>query len=197
MTDAPRARDPWERQDGETDRAFAAFIAYRDLGPARRQSTVAEQTGESIAQVYRWSSDHRWAERASDWDDHRDEVRRRAELDEVATMARRHVQLGQEMTEAVLEALKSRRENKRILPASTLAQIAKHGVEIERLARGLPSDVTRTDVGEAREDEDFDRLLEDPRTRSLLVAAASRSTPLEGDAGADGGVDLARSVADG
>jgi len=34
-------RDPWERMPGETDRAWAAFMAYRDAGPLRRKVDVA------------------------------------------------------------------------------------------------------------------------------------------------------------
>lgn len=36
-------RDPWERIDGETDKAWAAFRAYRDAGPLRRRIAVARK----------------------------------------------------------------------------------------------------------------------------------------------------------
>lgn len=172
----------------ETDRAFGAFTRYRDQGPRRKQHRVASELAEPIKRVHRWSSDFDWSDRASAWDDHRDEVRRAAELSEIEEMGRRHAQLGAKMTAAAQRALEVREKGDRPIPASTIAQVAKHGVEIERLARGLHTDHTLTDVGAAaEEDQDFERLLEDPRTRSHLVSAASRPAPVEGSTPKDGG----------
>jgi hypothetical protein len=73
---------PWERQEGESAKAFSAFEIYRRLGPAR---TVAEawrqywslsgahNAGEAPPRVMpyfsQWAVQWRWQERALAWDD--------------------------------------------------------------------------------------------------------------------------------
>ena len=37
----------WERQEGETSRAYEAFSAYRDLGSARSLAKVGQLLGKS------------------------------------------------------------------------------------------------------------------------------------------------------
>jgi len=55
-------RQLWERIQGETGLAYAAFRRFRDLGP--RRSLVGARSIER-----RWSYRWRWAERAAAWDD--------------------------------------------------------------------------------------------------------------------------------
>jgi hypothetical protein len=73
---------PWERQEGESAKAFSAFEIYRRLGPAR---TVAEAwrqywslsggrgTGAAPPRVMpyfsEWAVQWRWQERALAWED--------------------------------------------------------------------------------------------------------------------------------
>ena len=87
----------WERQPGETAKAFAAFCAYRDL-PAERRSVreayVAagrpqpghNQAVRSAPGTWReWASHNAWATRAEAWDREQDRfaqaalIRRRAQ----------------------------------------------------------------------------------------------------------------------
>jgi len=69
----------WERQLGETDRAWRCFLAYRDMDP-RSQQKVADLIGCHITTVrhhfQRWS----WVERVRALDNHL-ESRRRIALD--------------------------------------------------------------------------------------------------------------------
>jgi len=70
----------FERQDGETVKAFEAFKVYRDLGPERSLAKVAEirygKTTSNARQVARWSSRFDWVERAAAWDDYHEMIRR-------------------------------------------------------------------------------------------------------------------------
>ncbi|WP_062202045.1 hypothetical protein [Demequina salsinemoris] len=68
----------WERQDGETPRAFGAFAHYRDAGPTRSLRSTAEAVGVSHRTVFRWSSAHEWVSRAAWWDAECDRARQRA-----------------------------------------------------------------------------------------------------------------------
>jgi len=48
---------------GETPRAFAAFMAFFNLGHSRSLKAVAERLDESLHAVKRWSAKYAWSER--------------------------------------------------------------------------------------------------------------------------------------
>lgn len=75
------ARKPWDRMEGESDKAFAAFNVYKNLTPSERsKSRVSyeiydKKRGMSWAsdkkphgRVNKWSVDFNWVERAGAWD---------------------------------------------------------------------------------------------------------------------------------
>lgn len=79
-------RRPWERLPDETDRAWAAFCVYRDMGPETRsynrayQQRYAKPEGAQAPAFFRrWGAQQSWVERARAWDHHLDEVNRRAQ----------------------------------------------------------------------------------------------------------------------
>ena len=45
---------------GESNRAFAAFCVYRELGPQRRYATVVKKVGRSLRTIKRWAHDFDW-----------------------------------------------------------------------------------------------------------------------------------------
>lgn len=51
------------RCPGETPRALGAFIAWFNLGQGRSLPAVADQLGEKLDTIKKWSSQHRWADR--------------------------------------------------------------------------------------------------------------------------------------
>jgi hypothetical protein len=73
-------RAAWERQPGETSRAFAAFAIYRDMSPGERslRATRGPRRGHAARTVRTWSVKNRWVERAAAWDAEQDRVRREA-----------------------------------------------------------------------------------------------------------------------
>ena len=88
-TDPGDGRQPWERQPGESDRAWAAFQAYRDMGAGNRsfnktyQKRYSKPSHAEAPQFFRnWAREHRWFERATAWDRHLDDVNRQAQEDE-------------------------------------------------------------------------------------------------------------------
>lgn len=63
----------WERDAGETDKAFAAFVAYRELGTGRSLEKVGAKWGKTGGYqkvLERWSSQYDWGKRVSAYDDH-------------------------------------------------------------------------------------------------------------------------------
>jgi hypothetical protein len=70
-------RQPSQRLEKESSKAFAAFLAFRDLGPERTYEKVARKLQKSAPLIARWGKRHNWHHRAADWDEHNDrEVQR-------------------------------------------------------------------------------------------------------------------------
>lgn len=76
---------PWDRQPGETSKAYEAFAIYRDLGSSRSVRLVSEQLAKTQTVIKRWSSKYEWVERAAAWDS----IPARATAEAYSDMARR------------------------------------------------------------------------------------------------------------
>lgn len=71
----------WEKQEGETPKAYAAFQIYRDLGVQRSLAKCAETyygARKNLAQMGVWSSRFNWVERVGHYDAWLDMVARGA-----------------------------------------------------------------------------------------------------------------------
>jgi hypothetical protein len=165
MSIAVPDRQPWERQPKETSAAFQAFAYYRDLGTQRSLRQVAEwlietnprRTTTSVENVRRnvakWSTNDHWQERIDAYELHNDRAALQAREQAAAEMRARHL----ETSEAFLAAVRTRvlgrefpnGENVEPLdPAaitdwSEAARLFETGVKQERLARGLPTDISQ------------------------------------------------------
>src|SRR5215469_4847669 len=74
--------ESWVQIKGETNNAYAAFCAFRDLGLVRtiRKAVEAAEKDEALwAKRYRvwlnWSGQFRWKERAADYDRHIEQMK--------------------------------------------------------------------------------------------------------------------------
>lgn len=76
--------EPWERQEGESSKAYEAFCVYRDMGADRTQQAVADQLTKSRTIVGRWAAEFHWVARTEAWDS----VPARAVVDAYTEMAR-------------------------------------------------------------------------------------------------------------
>ena len=79
-------RYPWSQQKGETPRAYACFVEFRDLGPGRSIGDMIEKPlellqGKAVKRqaLYNMSSRWMWAHRAAAWDRHLDKKRQSAQ----------------------------------------------------------------------------------------------------------------------
>src|SRR5229473_5742691 len=63
------SRQPWDRMEGETHRAYSAFIAYRDIGSDRTIQKAADLLQKSGSVLRRWAVKFNWRTRAADFDD--------------------------------------------------------------------------------------------------------------------------------
>lgn len=96
-------KQPWDRLDDETDKAYSAFCCYRGLDPRNRSmysayklylskcNTGGKPAHRTPTYMTQWSVRYRWVARAIAWDDHLDRERRLAQKEEVREIARRQV----------------------------------------------------------------------------------------------------------
>lgn len=82
----------FERQRGEGEKAWSAFVEYLELGRDRSLAKLAHELGRKPSykrHLERWSSAHNWVARAAAWDEHQRQERRRenAQLAEEAQAA--------------------------------------------------------------------------------------------------------------
>lgn len=197
-------RDPWERQVGETAKAFYAFNVYRQLGPSRSIRATGEKLGKTATHLEKWSHRFDWVIRAGDWDAHMAGIARAAEIVERTRMAKRHVQIGVGLQNEVIRSLQARQlgwerhladpanvKAPKPLDASDVRHWALAGVTIERLARGEATErhehgptPPADEPGRNIESDIVERILADPE---LAAAADTLAAAVEGLTRSDGG----------
>lgn len=93
----------WERQPGETSRAYEAFCIYRDLGAARSLAKVGELLGKSKALMERWSAAHSWVDRVAALEARDEMLRREAVEEHLQAIAEDHATREVRIQEKLLE----------------------------------------------------------------------------------------------
>jgi len=79
VVDLANDRHPWDRQPKESDRAWAAFIVYRDLGIGRSIRAAVERLGKNKrynGTAQQMSARYGWRIRVEAFDRERDRIRR-------------------------------------------------------------------------------------------------------------------------
>jgi len=87
----------WDRKDEESFRAFAAFVAYRDMGVKRSIRGLARTLECHDAQLAKWSTIHLWQKRCTAWDDYLDRQSQNIQIDQCRVMKERQIALGLEL----------------------------------------------------------------------------------------------------
>jgi hypothetical protein len=166
-------REPWIRQHGESRQAFAAFAAYRDLGPARSLAKVGRQLGKSTALLERWSARDGWVERAAAWDGELDRCKREKQLAAIEEMAERHAAVACLFQHKVIETLNGMTaEQVAALTPSELIAWLTQAARLERLSRGEPEDIARLNHAGA---EGTEPLLVPPVQQTVVVETVVRN----------------------
>ena len=145
---APPDTTPWERQDGESPQAWAAFQAFRDLGQDRTLRAAAEKIGRSRSTLTRYSMEFTWVDRAAAWDREQDRQAQKAQLAEIKKMRKTHADLGSAMLVKAAKALKRIPDDE--IKAGDISRMVEVGSKLERIARG--------DVGEVIEEREGESL---------------------------------------
>lgn len=86
----PEPEHPWERLPGESETAFQAWQAYRDMPIPRSTRGVAERLGKSRTVIGHWSVRHGWVTRAALFDSYRDREALKVRMDAIVKMEQQH-----------------------------------------------------------------------------------------------------------
>lgn len=139
----------WQRKPDESRRAYEAFLLYRNSA-TRRLAEVAEKLVPacSVPNVARWSTRHRWQQRAWSWDKEEDRKQQEEEARARSAARKRHLQIAQSMQEVAVRGLmemKARAASGAALNMSPteVENMLTEGIKIERLVLGVEKDRSR------------------------------------------------------
>lgn len=135
-------RDPWERQKGEGAKAFQAFVVFRDIDPEERSvRAVAKKLGKGKWLLQRWCARWHWRERAAEYDNYLDKLKRRKLEKEVESMRERQLGQARALQARGLEILKAK------MPEggsySDAVRLVIEGAKLERLNLGVETEIVR------------------------------------------------------
>lgn len=138
----------WERKEGESLHGYEAFVLYRS-STERKTASVARALGLELETVDNLAKRHKWKERAAAWDAEVDRRLRETEVDALAQMRRRQIEIGIGMQHAAALELRSLVRSieaaeasagggprDHVLKPAELVKLVEAGVNIERVNRG-------------------------------------------------------------
>lgn len=165
-------KKPWERQDGETPKAFEAFCVYLELGDSRSVRAAAQKCSKSASLFMRWSAANKWVERAAA---HDEELRRQAfekRKQETRNMQTRQLQTAIIIQKKALEAI-----NKMPIESMKPQDALRFFMEASRIEKELRVDMETVETAAGKEAQD-----NSPSTyMDALIAAHKRRTEGSGE----------------
>jgi hypothetical protein len=145
----------WQRQPGESPKAFGAFVLFRNLDPKERSlQRVVRECNRSVSLIGRWSSRWEWVERAAQFDDYLEMRRIEARIEAKQRLDEEELTI---IRAARMQAIKA-------LTEMNPEQLAKDLKELRLWIMGL-IDLERSIVGEPESVEE--RHQEEGRDPSL------------------------------
>jgi hypothetical protein len=135
QTRNPIRANPWERQRGESAKAFAAWVLYRDMDESRSYQRVAQELSKSETLIKRWGTKWRWQERLNDFLASQDTARLEVHRKAIEEMNSRHISTAMLFQEKTIEKLQSVDINE--LAPRDLPRWFEVAVAVERSAHGL------------------------------------------------------------
>ena len=136
---------PWERQEGESVKAYEAFQCYLNLGETRSPRLVSEQLSKSRQLISRWSANYQWVERVAAYEN---DLQRQAHAEAVKKarqMADRHISIAMKMQQKALQALKEM--DPRDIDPKNLVAFIREATKLERENRTEIVKDTNPDTG--------------------------------------------------
>jgi hypothetical protein len=121
---------PYDRQPTDTDKSWAAFCVYRDLGRERTLEKAQKKCNyKSCYNLFQWSSKHKWRERCRAFDD---EESQRVSMALQNERVERRIQMEKDAWN---------RRNKLILKADYIARIPLTKKEVVKSEDGTTTNI--------------------------------------------------------
>lgn len=142
---------PWDRQPGETSKAYEAFLTYRDQGASRTVRNVAEALGKSETLISGWSSKNNWVSRSAAWDSMPSRKTEEAYEDMAARIAAQHERVATKLMaklEANVELLSEGQDPSMRFSTAMGAARQSHQFATELVK---PTDTTKAEITKAIE----------------------------------------------
>lgn len=135
-SDAPL--EPWDRQEDESPKAFAAFRQYLDLGATRSLRKLVDSPDRVAgwSTLSDWSSRFHWVERSRQWEDEQGRIETLELGEKVREMRRAHAGIGTLLISKAAQRLRSI-DPETLSPREAMAMV-ELGSKLERQARGEP-----------------------------------------------------------
>ena len=137
----------WERQEGESAKAFEAFSTYRDMGAERSLAKVGQALGKTKAMMEKWSTTNNWVERAEAWDREQDRILQKQQIEDIKKMRKRHANVAVAMIAKAAKALQKIPEEE--IKAADISRMVDVASKLERISRGDVGDVVEERQGES------------------------------------------------
>lgn len=126
---------PWERQQGESEKAYEAFSAYRDMGQDRTITAVVKRLEKSRSLIDRWKDRWNWPDRVRAYDNELEKEARAKAVKDRKAMTERHIGIAMQVQKKALEALASLSVED--MSPRDVKEYIKMATELERLNRTL------------------------------------------------------------
>jgi len=136
----------WERQPGESTKAYAAFCVFRDLGTERSLEKAGQMLDKPRTRKWlgEWSAKYKWVERAKAYDDYVEKLKRKEKEKAIKEMGERQARIAMAFQEKIIERLQS--IDPAELTPTELARWFDVAAKIERLNRGEPTEIGKQEV---------------------------------------------------
>lgn len=150
---------PWDKQPGESEPAYSAFLAYLKMnepGKFRNVSELARNLKKSRQLLDGWKGKWKWQERVDAWDRDILDGERKAAIEERLKMAKNHRMLGRALQSTAVEALK--KLNKKGLFFKDIISAVRIGVYVEQQACELELRLKRLELENEKLRADTEKL---------------------------------------
>jgi hypothetical protein len=132
----------WQQQPQETDKAFQAFVVYRNLEPEERSlQRVSSELSKSIPLMKRWSARWSWAERVREWDGHQEIKLLERRIEQKQKMDEDHLKIIRAARSKAVQALAKVDPEKLLDSLTELRYWITEMVKLERLIMGEPESI--------------------------------------------------------
>jgi hypothetical protein len=182
----------WEKAPNETGPAFAAFVAYRDLGVRRsikkavplvypEEALPITEDNAKVRTMKKWSSANSWVARANAFDEFVEQETRLDQQESVREMRRRHATVANMAVAKAAERLRTMSPSE--MSVSDATRLLDLAVKVERVARGEPNEIRQVSGPDGKalsvgiDGASVDAL--EARIRALIASDTSEELPNE------------------